>query len=91
MRNPERYYDKLVLVCINKKKDGACCNIHESEQLYQKIKDALSKTVIDVRVVSTGCLGKCANGPTVVLMPQNKWLIEVKESDIPEIVEMVKG
>lgn len=91
MRNPDRYYDKLVLVCINQKKDGACCNTHDSEQLFQALKEAFMRTFLDVRVVSTGCLGKCANGPTVVIMPDNTWLVEVKETDIPAIVEMVKG
>ena len=43
-----------------------------------------------IRVSKTGCLGNCASGATVALMPKNVYLGDVSEKNIPEILELLK-
>lgn len=43
-----------------------------------------------IRVSKTGCLGNCESGATIAIMPKNVYFGEVKEEDIPEIIEMLK-
>ena len=64
-----------------------------------KIKAALSAEIEKrdlqerVRVVTTGCNGFCANGPIVVVKPDDIFYQLLAEEDIPELVEehFVKG
>ena len=40
-----------------------------------------------VAVTSTGCLGPCFEGPTIVVYPEAVWYVGVTPADVPEIVE----
>ena len=40
-----------------------------------------------VAVTSTGCLGPCFEGPTIVVYPEGVWYTGVTPDDVPEIVE----
>ena len=46
-----------------------------------------------VTVTSSGCLGPCFDGPTVVVYPEGTWYVGVTSADVDEIVEshMVGG
>ncbi len=89
MREVKRKYKKLVLVCTNERTDGRECCAHKgSPELYEKLKTTIKATGLAVRVSRTGCLGNCETGVTVVLMPDDLWLGDVREEDIPEIVRV---
>jgi len=47
----------------------------------------------EVQVVTTGCQGFCAEGPIMIVQPDGIFYCQVKESDIPLIVEehLLKG
>jgi NADH:ubiquinone oxidoreductase subunit F (NADH-binding)/(2Fe-2S) ferredoxin len=47
----------------------------------------------EVRVIQTGCRGLCAVGPVMTVYPEGIFYCEVKESDVPELVEetLIKG
>ncbi len=84
-------YRKLILVCTNAREDGSnCCALRGGSDLHTKIKMAVKAVTSDVRVSRSGCLDNCNTGPTVVVMPDNRWFGEVTEADIPLIVEMVR-
>jgi (2Fe-2S) ferredoxin len=86
-----RPYRKLILVCTNAREDDSvCCARRGGSDLHAKIKEAVKAATSDVRVSRSGCLDNCHTGPTVVIMPDNKWFGEVTEADIPLIVEMVR-
>ncbi len=88
MRIAERPYRKLVLVCTNSRPEGAnCCALRGSEALFDTLKAAVKATYTDVRVVRSSCLNNCDTGASVVVMPDNLWLGEVTEGDVPEILE----
>lgn len=40
-----------------------------------------------VLVTSSGCLGPCENGPTVVIYPDGIWYSQVKEADVATILD----
>lgn len=90
MRIAERPYRKLVLVCTNSRPEGAnCCALRGSEALFDALKAAVKAQFADVRVVRSSCLNNCDTGASVVVMPDNVWLGEVTEGDIPELLEIL--
>ena len=64
-----------------------------------KIKDALERELArhdltnEVAVVMTGCNGFCAQGPVMVVMPDEIFYQRLSEKDVPHLVEehMLKG
>lgn len=91
MRKSDIQFSKLVLVCTNERMDGRECCAHKiSPEFYHALKMAVAGMDPTIRVSKTGCLGNCASGATVAIMPLNVYLGEVKEKDIPEILEMLK-
>ena len=40
-----------------------------------------------LRISSAGCLGRCDEGPVMVLYPQGRWYTYVDESDLQEILD----
>lgn len=45
-----------------------------------------SNTEHDIIVTGCGCLGKCGNGPNVLMLPTETWYDRVRSSDIPAIL-----
>ena len=90
MRESDLKYRKLVLVCVNQRDNGRkSCNDNGSEEFYNKLKAEMAGVDPSVRISRTGCLGNCLSGPSVVIQPDNIWLGEVSEKDIPEIKAMI--
>ena len=85
-------FQKYLFVCEKSRVEGACCMPQG-----RAIREALKTTVKDqglaasIRVSHTGCLDLCAEGPNVLLMPDNKWFSGVRESDLDEIICQAKG
>ena len=91
MRPAENPYRKVVLVCTNSRADGTnCCALRGAETLYERLKGAVKAQFTDVRVVRTSCLNNCDTGVSVVIMPDDIWLGEVTEGDIPAILERLE-
>lgn len=90
MRVAEHPYRKLVLVCTNDRSPGVnCCQQRGALELFEPLKAAVKARFTDVRVVKTGCLNNCETGVSLVIMPDNIWLGEVTEADIPELLEQL--
>lgn len=84
---------KYLFVCENRREDGACC-MPEGARLRERLKEAVKKQGLAarVRVSRSGCLDLCADGPNVLLMPDNKWFSRVSVDDLEEIMrEARKG
>jgi len=47
----------------------------------------------NIRVNKSGCLGRCAEGPILVIYPEGVWYTYHTEADIDEILErhVIKG
>jgi (2Fe-2S) ferredoxin len=87
------YYDKHVFFCTNQRAPGeGCCNNFGASRVRDYAKDkvkALELSTDDkrIRINTAGCLGRCDEGPVLVVYPEGVWYTYVDESDIDEIIE----
>ena len=83
-------YESYVLVC-----GGTACCSSGGTSVVETFKKELEAAGLKekVQVVVTGCLGFCEQGPIVKILPQGTFYVQVKESDVKEIVaeHLVKG
>ena len=87
------YYHKHVFFCTNQRKPGeGCCNDFGAQKMRDYVKDkikalGLSTASNRIRINSAGCMGRCEEGPTLVVYPEGVWYTYVDESDLDEIIE----
>jgi len=89
MTNP--YYQKHVFICTNQKEPGRkCCAAGDAENLWAYAKARLQELGIDkycIRVNKAGCLGRCSEGPAMVIYPEAIWYSYQNQADIDEIID----
>lgn len=87
-------------VCTNERSPGmrqSCGGRPGSpaRQVYQALADAVDRHGLwyEVLVSSSGCLGPCGTGPTIVVYPEGTWYGNVRLEDVDEIVteHMLRG
>ncbi len=86
-------HQKYLFVCENTRNDGVCC-MPEGERIREGLKQSVQTQglALRIRVSRSGCLDLCADGPNVLLMPDNKWFHQVSLKDLDDIVlEARKG
>ncbi len=78
-----RPLSKHVLVCGN----GDCVD-RGSMPVLASLRRRLKQLGVErsVRVTRTGCMGRCGEGPAVVVYPDGIWYRGVREDDVPELV-----
>jgi (2Fe-2S) ferredoxin len=86
------FYQRHLFFCTNIRDDGRpACGDHDAQRLRDYAKDrvkALGLSVAGgVRVNSAGCLGRCAQGPALVIYPDGVWYTYRSERDLDEIIE----
>lgn len=92
MKEPLVKFRKLVLVCTNVRENGEeCCAQKGSVELHRKLKEAVKVIDPRIRVSKAGCLGNCKSGTSVVIMPDDTWLGDVRDEDIPELIRIISG
>ncbi|MBP5248488.1 MAG: NAD(P)H-dependent oxidoreductase subunit E, partial [Lachnospiraceae bacterium] len=83
-------YRSHVLVC-----GGTGCTSSGSQQIQDLLKAEIEKAGLskEVSVVQTGCHGRCALGPIMIVYPEGTFYSMVKPEYIPEIVQehLLKG
>ncbi len=84
------FFRAHVLIC-----GGTGCTSSNSPKIKQELEAQLYKNKLDkeVKVVTTGCFGLCAEGPIMVVYPEGAMYTMVKVEDVKEIVEehLIKG
>jgi len=84
------FYRAHVLVC-----GGTGCTSSNSAKIKEEFENLLNKNKLDkeVKVITTGCFGLCAQGPIVVVYPEGAMYTMVRVEDVKEIVEehLIKG
>ena len=75
---------KLVSLCA-----GSGCGAYGTAKVHEALKDELEKQGLrnKVLVKLTGCHGFCEKGPIMVIHPEEIFYPQVKEENIPDIVE----
>ncbi len=60
------------------------CARNGSAEVLETLRAAVPKNVF---VSGSDCMGQCASGPTVRVMPDETWYCRIQPSHIPEIVQ----
>lgn len=86
------YYKKHVFLCTNLKAPGkACCANKGGVSFFDYFKKKLQSLHLygpqQVRVSTSGCLGRCGLGPCLVIYPEGVWYTYRSFADIDDIIE----
>ena len=94
------YYQHHVFFCCNQRAADdprGCCNAKGASRVRdyakQKIKELGLVGQGKVRINQAGCLDRCAEGPVIVVYPEEVWYTYVDEKDVDEIISehLLKG
>lgn len=86
-------FDKHVFFCTNQRDNGdSCCNDFQAAKLRGYVKDKVKQLNLNnaenrIRINSAGCLGRCDDGPVIVVYPEGIWYQYVDQEDLDEIIE----
>lgn len=88
------HYSKHVFVCTNQKEAGKqCCANTGGEPFVAYLKTRLKALNLNgpgkIRVSKSGCLGRCSEGPCIVVYPEGTWYTYASFEDIDEIINRV--
>lgn len=86
------FYKYHVFFCTNQRANGElCCEQGSATQLRAyakaKIKELGLSGKDKVRINTAGCLDRCAEGPVMVIYPEDTWYTFVDQLDVDEIIE----
>ncbi len=86
------YFQHHLFVCCNQRPAGeACCNDHGSSEVFAYAKERVAELGLRgrgaARINKAGCLGRCDEGPVLVVYPEGVWYTFVDRSDIDEIID----
>lgn len=86
------FIDKHVFFCTNQREPGVgCCNDHGAQKAREYVKDkvkmlGISNAENTIRINTAGCLGRCDDGPVIVIYPEETWYTYVDQDDLDEII-----
>lgn len=85
------YYSQHIFMCENVREGEACCNADgEATRLRGHVKDRIREWGLKkpggVRANQAGCLGRCQEGPCLVIYPDAVWYRYETAGDLDEIL-----
>src|SRR5437762_3454774 len=85
------FYKKHIFFCTNKKEgDSACCQNHNAAEMCnyarEKLKSLDAHGPQKIRVSNSGCLGRCAMGPNILVYPEGRWCTYKTKEDIDQLI-----
>ena len=86
------YFNQHVFICCNQRdNDEPCCNALGATAIFEYAKARAAELKLNqagqVRINKAGCLGRCDEGPVMVIYPEAVWYQFVDKDDIDEIIE----
>lgn len=83
------HYRHHVFFCCNQREPGeTACENHGASDMLKYAKDRAKALGVDnTRLNRAGCLGRCDDGPLIVVYPEAVWYTYVDRSDIDEIID----
>ncbi len=89
------FFKKHIFICTNLKKEGRCCGKgslpHEFiKELKDKIRTANLTGQGGIRVSSSGCMGRCEEGPIAVVYPEAEWF-NIQDSQERQKIQDIIG
>lgn len=88
------FYKKHMFICTNQKQsDKPCCANHNAQEMTEYAKArakelGLSKE-LKFKISSSGCLGRCSEGPVLVVYPDGIWHSYKSKEDIDQILAKI--
>jgi len=87
------YYRNHVFFCTHNREDSKCCADHNTIDIieYTKTKAhelGLTKAT-KFRISKSGCLGRCNEGPFLVVYPKGDWYKYSSKEDIDQILNSI--
>lgn len=85
------HYKKHLFICTNQKAEGKqCCANSGGQPFFEHMKRKLVELGVhgvgQFRVSKSGCLGRCSEGPCLVVYPEAVWYTYASFEDIDEII-----
>ena len=85
-------FQKHLFICINERAPDnpkGCCSLRGSADLLDYIKGRVHELGLKgkVRVNKAGCLDACAQGPSMVVYPDDVWYAPRTREDMEEILQ----
>lgn len=86
------YYQRHLFFCVNQRSSGKqCCAQQGAQEVCDHAKSRLKSLGLHgpglYRVSSAGCLGRCDEGPVLVVYPDGVFYRYTSKDDINEIIE----
>ena len=86
------FYKHHIFFCNNVRQNGKkCCSQNGAKELYRYAKDRCRESSMlgkgGIGVSESRCLGRCEQGPVVVVYPDDVWYQYIDEDDVDEIIE----
>jgi (2Fe-2S) ferredoxin len=81
-------FQRVLLVCVRERPEGgAACGSRGGDAIQAKLKEYAKSRGLQgrCRVSRVHCLGLCAGGPNVAVMPENVWYSAVSLADVDAI------
>tara|TARA_B100000427_G_scaffold268337_1_gene234288 strand:+ start:602 stop:871 length:270 start_codon:yes stop_codon:yes gene_type:complete len=85
-------YKKHVFVCENIRDSSgrkSCGKIGTSIRMNLKREIVSRKLNKEIRINRSGCLGKCSQGPCLVIYPQGDWHFNTKVEECEKIIDQL--
>ena len=85
------YFEHHVFVCTNQRDPGEqCCNAVGGSEMFAYAKERIGVLKKNgpgqIRINKAGCLGRCDQGPVMVVYPKETWYSFIDKEDIDEII-----
>lgn len=86
------YYQYQIFFCTNLRQSGKqCCANADAQAMFEYMKQRLKKLGLHgpslCRANTCSCLGRCEEGPVLVIYPQGVWYTYHTQQDIDDIIE----
>lgn len=85
------YFKHHVFFCCNQREAGEqCCNTVGGTEMFAYAKDRIGGLKLNgpgqIRINKAGCLGRCDQGPVMVVYPEEVWYSFFDKEDVEEII-----
>ena len=93
MQEKQQLCAKHVFVCVNERptEGSSCCKKVGGMEVFRALKQFVLSNAPHIWVSKSGCLGFCNDiGTSIVVYPEQKWFLEVKQEDVEKIIEYLK-
>jgi len=85
------HYSKHIFVCTNQKDNGkACCANQGGAATFEYLRSRLLELELQgpgkFRVSRSGCLGRCSEGPCMVVYPEGLWYACRSSEDVDKFI-----